>query len=495
MFKKILIANRGEIATRIIRTCREMGILTVALYTSADRDSLHVRLADEVKQLHSPNRYGDADEVLAIAKATGAEAIHPGYGFLAEEAGFVERCAAEGIVFIGPSPAVIRAVRNKMDAMETVKRAGYRVPVYADLADAGADEARLQRAAEEVGYPLVVKSARGGRGRGARVVMRADKLVEAARAARHEAELIYGDDHLFLEKVVAPSHYLAVQVLADAHGNVVHLGEREGSLLRHNQKLIEESPSPSLNDAQRAAIWQAAVDIARLFDFQNTGAVEFLVDGAGNFHFTEMKARIQIEHGVSEMVSGVDIVREQIRIAAGEPVSRTQDEIRLEGWAMQCRINAEDPWNDYLPSPGRLTRFRIPQGPSVRVDTYGYVGCAIPERFDPLLANLLVRGSDRAMCLNRLRRALMEFRVVGVQTNVALHKQIVQHPAFVSGKYDTNFMGRFRFDVSAMTSQEVCRDLVAMTAVTYLLRRRVHEPVVPERIQSGWHRSARRLPS
>lgn len=495
MFKKILIANRGEIATRIIRTCREMGILSVALYTSADRDSLHVRLADEVRMLQSSNRYGDADEVLAIAKETGAEAIHPGYGFLAEEADFAERCAAEGIVFIGPSPSVIRTLRNKMETMEAVKRAGYRVPVYADLPDADADDQTVRKIAEEVGYPLVVKSARGGRGRGARVVMRPDKLADAVRTARREAELIYGDGNLYAERAVAPSHYLAVQVLADAHGNIVHLGEREGSLLRHNQKLIEESPSPSVNDEQRAAIWQAAVDIARIFNFQNTGAVEFLVDGAGNFHFTEIKARIQIEHGVSEMVSGMDIVREQIRIAAGEPVSRTQDQIRLEGWAMQCRINAEDPWNDYLPSPGRLTRFRIPQGPSVRVDTYGYVGCAIPERFDPLLANLLVRGSDRSMCISRLRRALMEFRVVGVQTNVALHKQIVQHPAFVSGKYDTNFMARFRFDVGASTSEETCHDLVAMTAVTYLLRRRIAESVVPERIKSGWHRSARRLPS
>ncbi|HQY91538.1 biotin carboxylase, partial [Caldilinea sp.] len=352
-----------------------------------------------------------------------------------------------------------------------------------------------QQVAKEVGFPLVVKSARGGRGRGARVVLRADRLIEAVRAARHEAELIYGDDHLYLERVIAPSHYLVVQVLADAHGNIVHLGEREGSLLRHNQKLIEESPSPSLNDTQRAALWTAAVDIARLFNFQNTGAVEFLVDSAGNFHFTEVKARIQIEHGVSEMLSDIDIVREQIRIAAGEKLARTQEEIRLDGWAMQCRINAEDPWNDYLPSPGRLTRFRLPQGPDVRVDTYGYVGCAIPERFDPLLANLLVKGDDRAMCVSRLRRALMEFRIVGVQTNLALHKQIVQDPAFIAGNYDTRFMERFQFDVSANTSREACRDLVAMTAVAYLLRRRVDSPVVPERIKSGWHRSARRLPS
>ena len=495
MFKKILIANRGEIATRIIRTCREMGILTVALYTSTDRDSLHVRLADEARMLHSSHRYGDADEVLTIAKETGVEAIHPGYGFLAEEADFVERCAAAGIVFIGPPPSVIRAVRNKMEAMEAVKRAGYRVPLYADLPDADADSAALQRAAEQVGYPLVVKSTRGGRGRGARVVLRPEKLAEAVRSARYEAKLIYGDGRLYAERVVAPSHYLAVQVLADAHGNIVHLGEREGSLLRHNQKLIEESPSPSIDAAQRAELWQAAVDIARMFNFQNTGAVEFLVDNAGHFHFTELKARIQIEHPVSEMVSGIDIVREQIRIAAGEKLSHTQEEIRLNGWAMQCRINAEDPWNDYLPSPGRLTRFRLPQGPDVRVDTYGYVGCAIPERFDPLLANLIVKGDDRKICISRMRRALMEFRIVGVQTNLSLHKQILQDAAFTAGRYDTSFMGRFRFDVSANTSDEVCRDLVAMTAVTYLLRRRVDAPVVPERVKSGWHRSARRLPS
>ena len=495
MFKKILVANRGEIATRIIRTCREMGILTVALYTSADRDSLHVRLADEAHLLQGQHRYGDADEVLAVARESGAEAIHPGYGFLAEEARFAERCAAEGIVFIGPPPPVIRAVRNKVEAMEAVKRAGYRVPLYVELPDHDADEEQLQRAANEIGYPLVVKSTCGGRGRGARVVMRADRLAEAVRAARYEAEMIYGNSQLYLERVIAPSHYLAVQVLADLHGNVVHLGEREGSLLRHNQKLIEESPAPSLNEEQRVALWHGAVDIARMFNFQNTGAVECLVDSAGHFHFTEVKARIQIEHGVSEMVSGIDIVREQIRIAAGEPLLRTQEEIRLDGWAMQCRINAEDPWNDYLPSPGRLTRFRLPQGSAVRIDSYGYVGCAIPERFDSLLANLLVKGDDRQMCLNRLSRALMEFRIVGVQTNLALHRQILQDPAFVAGVYDTNFMARFRFNVGANTSEEVCQDLAAMTAVTYLLRRRVDSRVVPERMKTGWHRSARRLPS
>ena len=429
MFKKLLIANRGEIAVRIIRTCREMGIATVALYTLADRDSLHVRLADEAMQLHSPHRYGDADEVLAIAKQLSVDAIHPGYGFLAEEADFAERCVQEGITFIGPSPAVTRSLRNKVKAMDTVRQAGFSVPAYAELADGELDEDYLTQRAGEVGYPLVVKSAIGGRGRGARVVMKANRLLESVDAARREAKMIYGDSHMYLERVIAPSHYVVVQVLADAHGNMVHLGEREGSLLRHNQKLIEESPAPSLSDEQRQKLWATALDIARLFHFQNAGSVEFLADGAGNFHFTELKGRIQIEHAVSEMVSDVDIVREQIRIAAGETLDKAQADIHLSGWAMQCRINAEDPWNDYLPSPGLITRFRLPQGPNVRVDTYGYVGCEIPLRYDPLLANLVVKGDSRSVCVERMRRALQEFRIVGVQTNLPLHMQILHDEA------------------------------------------------------------------
>jgi acetyl/propionyl-CoA carboxylase alpha subunit len=493
MFKKLLIANRGEIAVRVIRTCREMGIATVALYTLADRDSLHVRLADEAMLLHSPQRYGDADEVLAIAKQLGADAIHPGYGFLAEEADFAARCAAEGIAFVGPNAAVTRSLRNKIEAMDTVARAGYTVPQYVALPEGDLDEAFLQQKAENIGYPLVVKSAIGGRGRGARVVMKADRLAETVDTARREAKMIYGDDHMYLERVIAPSHYVVVQILADAHGSMVHLGEREGSLLRHNQKLIEESPAPSLNDEQRRKLWATALEIARLFQFQNAGSVEFLVDGGGNFYFTELKGRIQIEHAVSEMVTDVDIVREQIRIAAGEPLGRDQANIRLGGWGMQCRINAEDPWNDYLPSPGLISRFRLPQGPDVRVDTYGYVGCEIPLRFDPLLANLVVKGEDREACVQRMRRALQEFRIVGVQTNLPLHMQILHDEDFAAGKYDTRFMTNFRFE-TICRDEEVRKDLAAMVAVAYALRGHMGTPQTPARIQTGWHRSARRLP-
>jgi acetyl-CoA carboxylase, biotin carboxylase subunit len=493
MFKKLLIANRGEIAVRIIRTCREMGIATVALYTLAERDSLHVRLADEAMQLHSPLRYGNPDEVLDIARQLGVDAIHPGYGFLAEEAGFAERCIEEGITFIGPSPDVTRSLRHKVEAMDAVKRAGFSVPTYVQLKEGELDTAYLSQRAEEIGYPLVVKSARGGRGRGARVVMKADRLVEAVEAARREANMIYGDDHVYLEKVIAPSHYVVVQVLADMHGSIVHLGEREGSLLRHNQKLIEESPAPSLTDAQRRSLWAMAIKIARLFNYQNAGAVEFLVDASGNFHFTELKGRIQIEHAVSEMVTGIDIVREQIRLAAGEALGRKQEDIQFSGWAMQCRINAEDPWNDYLPSPGLITRFRIPQGPGVRIDTYGYVGCEIPLRFDPLLANLIVKGDTRSDCVQRLRRVLREFRIVGVQTNLPLHMQILHDERFATGNYDTRFMTHFRFE-TVYHDEEVRQDLAAMVAVAYILRGHSGKPQTPERIQTGWHRSARRLP-
>ena len=323
--------------------------------------------------------------------------------------------------------------------------------------------------------------------------MKPDRLAEAVRAARHEAKMIYDNDRLYLERVIAPSHYLAVQVLADGHGNMIHLGEREGSLLRHNQKLIEESPASCLEQGQREALWAMALDIARLFHFQGVGSVEFLLDGAGNFHFTEIKSRIQIEHPVSEMISDVDIVAEQIRLAAGEPLRVTQEGIRLNGHAIICRINAEDPWNDYLPSPGVLRRFRLPQGPGVRVDTYGYVGCQIPVRYDSLLAKVTVWDDTRAACVGRLLRALQEFRIVGVQTNLPLHLQILQDPAFMESRHDTSFMGRFRFDSSPVSDEER-RDVAAMAAVAYLLRTRMAKPVVPGQLQSGWHRSARRLP-
>ncbi len=317
MFKKILVANRGEIAVRIVRACRDMGIETVALYSRNDRESLHVRLADECKPVFSELRYADMDEVLAIAKEMGADAIHPGYGFLAEQPAFARACAENGIAFIGPPPEVIEQLQNKINSMETVSRAGFMVPPHSETAVGEDDTELLHRLADEMGFPLVLKGSSGGRGRGSRVVFSSDELDDVALIARREASKIYGSTDLYLEKVIAPSHYVAVQILGDQHGNLIHLGEREGSLLLHNQKLVEESPAPCLAQDQRERLWDAALEIAKLFHYQNAGTVEFLVDSEGRFYFTEIKSRIQIEHPVSEMVSGVDIIREQIRIAAG----------------------------------------------------------------------------------------------------------------------------------------------------------------------------------
>ncbi len=495
MFKKVLVANRGEIAVRIIRACRDMGIETVALYSGNDRNSLHVRIADECMAVKSELRYGDAEEVLEIARRTGADAIHPGYGFLAEEPEFARACAEAGITFIGPKPEVLEALRNKIQAMETVRRAGFNVPAYSETAVPGSDTERLAAMADDLGYPLVVKSNRGGRGRGSRVIHSQAEMKQRLAVAEAEAQRIYGNDLLYLERAIEPSYYVAVQVLADTQGNIIHLGEREGSVLLHNQKLIEESPAPCLGDEQRTRLWQAALEIARLFAYENAGTVEFIVDREGRFYFTEMKGRIQIEHPVSEMVSDVDIVREQICIAAGDPLSRRQEDVELRGHAMQCRINAEDPWNRYLPSPGELRRFRLPGGLHVRVDTYGYVGCRVPVRFDPLLANVVVWGQTRAECLQRMRRALEDFKIVGVQTNLPLHIHILNTPEFVAGNCDISHTLTEREFTARQGLPDFRRDLAAAAAVAFVLRREGAKPTTPARLSSGWHRSSRRLPS
>lgn len=493
MFKKILIANRGEIAVRIIRTCRDMGIKTVAVFGNSDRDSLHVRLADQCAPILSERRYGDKAEVLAIAKATGADAIHPGYGFLAEEADFAQMCADAGIAFIGPPPAVIERLRIKIDAIREVQAAGFPVPPNSGRSFAMEETETLLEAAHKMGFPLVVKSCKGGRGRGERVIHKAEDAVRLVGEAQREAMMIYGNGMMYLERVIAPSHHIAVQILADGQGNVIHLGEREGSITRHNQKLVEEAPSPSLTQPQREAVCAAAVEIARLFGYENVGTVEFLVNDKGEFFFSEIKARIQIEHPVTEMVTDVDLVAEQIRIAVGEPLRLKQEDVRISGHAMQVRINAEDPWRNYLPSPGRLTRYRLPGGLHVRVDTYGYVGANIPVRYDSLLAKLIVWGEDRPACLARLRRALEDFKIVGVQSNLPLHLHILNDPAFVAGTYNTGFLWRHKVGESS-ASAETRRDLAAAIAVAFALRNEMSRPVIPAPMQSGWHRSSRTIP-
>jgi acetyl/propionyl-CoA carboxylase alpha subunit len=491
MFRKLLVANRGEIAVRVIRACRDLGIWTVALYDESDRGSLHVRLADEALMLEPSTGYLDGDQIIELARMAGAEALHPGYGFLAEDAAFARACEEAGIIFVGPPSEVVRAAREKIPAQERARAAGFPTPLHSSISFGPEDQDLIELEAGGLGYPLVIKSCSGGRGRATRLVRTADALPAAVREARTEAQIVFGDQRLFLEKAILPGNYVEVQVIGDGRGNLIHLGEREGSIQRHNQKLIAESPAPSLTPEQRARLHQVALEIARLFQYRNVGTVEFLMDDRGEFYFTEIKARIQVEHPVTEMVSRVDLVKEQIRIAAGLPLGLRQDGVRLEGWAMQCRINAEDPWNHFLPSPGQLRRFRLPGGPGVRVDTYGYSGCEVPVHYDPILAKVVVWGEDRPECVRRMRRVLQDFAITGVNTNLPYYQAILEDPDFIAGNYTTEFLRRPL--LSHPTPQADLRDLAVAAAIAYLIRHGTGQPMIPQRLQQGWHRSNRRL--
>ncbi len=363
MFKKILIANRGEIAVRIVRECRDMGIWTVALYDATDRESLHVRLADECVELRSDLGYLDGPRIIRIAQETGAEAIHPGYGFLSEQPDFVRACEEAGVVFIGPSSDVIAVVRQKIEMLDKAEAAGFATPKHSSVSFQPQEQELYQAEAEALGFPMLVKACSGGRGRATRMVRKPAALDTAVQQAGTEARMVYGSDSLYLERAILPASYIDVQVLADRHGNMVHLGERDGSIQRNNQKLLAESPAPGLTQALRAHLHDTALQIAHLFNCNNAVTIEFLLDQNGNFYFTEIKARITVEHPVTEMVTRRDLVRAQIEIAAGQRLSIAQEDVRLRGAAIQCRVNAEDPWNHYLPSPGRLQRFRLPGGP------------------------------------------------------------------------------------------------------------------------------------
>jgi acetyl-CoA carboxylase biotin carboxylase subunit len=493
MFKKILIANRGEIAVRILRACRSLGVATLALYQPDDRGSLHVRLADECVEIKTPQGFLDQDEVLRIALENGADAIHPGYGFLAEREDFIRQCAEAGVTFIGPPASVVAAARQKIQALQRAEAAGFSTPGHSAGLFTSGDLDALAAETERLGFPLVIKSCRGGRGRGERLVWSPDRLEKAMQAAQSEAQTVYGDRHVYLEKVILPAHQIGVQVMGDGHGNLIHLGEREGSLRYGNQKLIEETPAPCLCPAQRRDLWQAALELARLFELQNVATVEFLVDEAGEFYFTEIKPRIQIEHPLTEMVSGVDLVREQVRIAAGEPLSLDQGSVRLEGWAMQCRISAEDPWRQFMPNPGYLHMVRLPGGPGVRVDTYVYCGSYIPAEYDPLVAKLVAWGMDRRECLERLRQALRELQLTGTPTNLPLVQRILSQPGFIHGRYTTELLPDLPEEATPL-DEDYYRDLAVIAALAYLRQRQVLRPVIPERVLGGWHRDSRRLP-
>lgn len=490
-FKKVLVANRGEIAVRIIRTCHEIGIPVVSLYQIPDRCSLHVRLADECVQLNSPMGYFDQEEIIQIALEKGADAIHPGYGFLTEREDFIQKCGEAGLKFIGPPAHVIQALRQKTEVLQRAKEAGFPVPDYSPSFNSISEIDALQAAANDLTYPVVIKSCRGGRGRGERLVWSPERLRRAVRWAQAESMVIYGSRQIYLEKAIRPAHQIGVQIVADLHGNLIHLGEREGSLLFGNQKVIEESPAPSLNRHQRQALFQAALELARLFRFENVGTVEFQVDGSGAFFFTEIKPRIQIEHPLTEVLSGVDLVRQQICIAAGEPLKFQQEDFLNKGWAIQCRLRAEDPWKQFLPSPGEVQHLRLPDGPNVRVDTYLQSGCEIPSNYDPLIAKLITWGESREISLQRMRQALKEFQLVGTMTNLALLQRIIEQSDFGEGHYSTEFIpGQTDFEPEYQTYY---RDLALIAAVAYLRKNRLVNPTMPGRFLSGWHRDSRRL--
>ena len=453
MFNKVLIANRGEIAVRIIRTCRELGLQTVAVYSEADRQALHVRFADEAYLLGpAPSResYLRGDKIIDIAKKCGAQAIHPGYGFLAERADFAQACLDAGLVFIGPKPSSIAAMGDKIVARQTVAAAG--VPIVPGTEGEGAlSNDELLAIAPKVGFPLLIKATAGGGGKGMREVRSIEEMPALLDAARREAEAAFGDGNVYLEKLIEGARHIEIQILADTQGNVIHLGERECSIQRRHQKLLEESPSIFVGDDEdlRQRMGQVAVQASLATEYVNAGTIEFLVDQNRNFYFLEMNTRLQVEHPVTEAVTGIDIVREQIRIARGRSLNYTQEDIHQTGWAIEARINAEDPYQDFMPSTGKITHMLLPTGPGVRVDTGVYRGFEISPYYDSLISKLIVHAKSRAEAILRMRRALEEYRIVGVRTNIPFHQNLMDSPRFMAGRFDTRFVEeRFSMEVA-----------------------------------------------
>jgi acetyl-CoA carboxylase biotin carboxylase subunit len=441
MFGKILIANRGEIALRIMRACREMGISTATIYSQADRHALHVRYADEAYCIGTPpavESYLKQETIIQTAKACGAEAIHPGYGFLAENADFVEAVHTAGLVFIGPSVEAMRLVGDKTAARRTVRKAGVPVVPGADKGVTGDDEA-LQLA-ETMGFPVLIKAAAGGGGKGMHIVSSREELLPALKTSRSESRSSFGDATVYLEKYLAGARHIEFQVIGDRHGHLVHLGERECSVQRRYQKLVEESPSCALNPALREQMGRAALRVAAAAGYTNAGTVEFLLAQDGQFYFLEVNARLQVEHPVTELVTGIDLVKEQIRVAAGEKLGFAQQHIQARGCALECRIYAEDPENDFFPSTGQIEELQLPNGPWVRNDSSLYAGMEISVYYDPLLSKLLVWGKDRPEVLERMRWALREYRISGIKTTIGFCLQVLDHPQFIAGTYDTRII-------------------------------------------------------
>jgi acetyl-CoA carboxylase biotin carboxylase subunit len=442
MFKRILIANRGEIAVRIIRACREMGIESVAVFSDVDRRALHVRKADHAFHIGpatASESYLNIDKILDVARRAGAEAIHPGYGFLSENARFAKACRDAGVKFIGPTPESMEMMGSKTRARQNMKKAG--VP-FVPGSEKGMEFEATARLAEQIGYPVMLKAAAGGGGKGMRLVHEPADLRSAFENARSESQRAFGDNEVYLEKAIVNPRHVEMQVFGDEHGNVVYLGERECSVQRRHQKVLEESPSPIVDDDMRRRMGEIAVRVAKAADYQNAGTVEFLVDQDRNFYFLEMNTRLQVEHPVTEFVTGLDLVHLQIRVAAGEKLPFAQDDIKLRGHAIECRVYAEDPDNNFFPSPGQITRLISPSGPGIRRDSGMYEGWTVPIEYDPLLAKLVGYAETRDQAIDRLLRALYEYFVGGIKTNISLFRRILKDPDFRAGKIDTGFLER-----------------------------------------------------
>ncbi len=501
MFDKVLIANRGEIAVRVMRACREIGIRTVAVYSDVDRTSLHVRYADEAFNIGpapSTESYLRADRILDAARRSGSEAIHPGYGFLAENPDFARACEKAGFVFVGPTAEAMELMGSKTASRRAAREAGLPVVPGTDINLESLDEVR--RAAVEIGFPIMLKASAGGGGKGLRLVTAPGELESAWRTARSEAQNAFNDPSVYLEKYIELPRHVEIQILGDHFGNMIYLGERECSLQRRHQKVMEECPSPLVDSEMRRTMGETAVRIARLAGYTNAGTVEFLVDRDRRFYFLEMNTRLQVEHPVTELVTGVDLVKEQLCVAAGEPLRLRQESLQLHGWAMECRIYAEDPANNFFPSPGLITHLRPPAGPGVRVDSGSYAGWRVPLEYDPLLAKLIVHGDTRANAAARLERALFEYEVGGIQTNIAFFRSVVTHPDFLAGRLDTGFIDRFLasgFPPQAKRDAE--SELAAMLAVALESRRgeKVIEAPITAKSRwkvSGWRAALSRWP-
>jgi acetyl-CoA carboxylase, biotin carboxylase subunit len=493
VFRKILIANRGEIAVRIMRTCREMGIRTVAVFSEVDRKSLHVRYADEAYHIGpapSADSYLRIDRILDAARRSGAEAIHPGYGFLAEDPDFARACADAGVAFIGPPVGAMELMGSKTASRHAAIQAGLPVVPGTDRNLESLEEVR--RVAVEIGYPVMLKASAGGGGKGMRMVGQEAELESAWRTARSEAQNAFGDSSVYLEKLIERPRHVEIQLLGDHQGNLLYLGERECSLQRRHQKVVEECPSPVVDDGLRRRMGETAVRIGKLAGYWNAGTVEFLLDAGGNFYFLEMNTRLQVEHPVTELVTGIDMVKEQIRIAAGQPLSLRQEDVRLRGAAIECRIYAEDPANNFFPSPGLITRLQPPSGPGIRRDSGVYEGWRVPLEYDPLLSKLAVWAADREGAMARLRRALGEYEIQGIRTNIPFFRRVLEHPDFVAGRLDTGFIDRVL--ASGLMEEEPPPEeekLVALLAGVLHAEQNNAASPAPAATNNGWKQAGR----